>query len=228
MVRNSSAFVLAAVALGLTVDAAPVSAQTFEACRVPSVGVIYMVNVGDAPAACLDPSHVPFTWTEGGAPPDGSITTAKLENGAVTPAKIAPGAVVQWKSAGYGLVNLNTTALTTTNLTSLSVNAPVAGSVYVNSSGYCNTSPGATQFQMNVGWGTAATTQPSVAGGAAYILHPAGSPAGGGAQVPYASAEVFGVAAGTTTLYFNAHNFSGGSASCAGTNLLIFSAAQLP
>lgn len=228
MVRNSSAFVLAALAFGLALDGAPVAAQTFEACRVPSVGVIYMINVGDAPAACLDPSHVQFTWTEGGAPADGSITTAKLADAAVTAAKIAGGAVVQWKSAGYGLVNLNTTASTTTNFTSLSVNAPVAGFVYVNSSGYCNTSPGASQFQMNVGWATAATTQPSVAGGAAYILHPAGSPAGVGAQVPYASAEVFSVSAGSTTFYFNAHNFAGGSASCAGTNLLMFSAAQLP
>ena len=228
MVRNSSAFVLAALALGLAVDGGSVSAQTFEACRVPSVGVIYMINVGDAPTACLDPSHVEFSWTEGGAPADGSITTAKLADGAVTPAKIEAGALTRWKSAGYGLVSLNSTSGTTTNLASLSVNAPVAGFVYVNSSGYCNTTPGVSQFQTNVGWGTAATTQPSVAGGAAYIMHPAGSPAGVGAQVPYASAEVFSVAAGTTTFYFNAHNFSGGGSSCAGTNVLMFSATQLP
>ncbi len=92
MVRTSSVLV-AALAIGLTVDATAVSAQTFEACRVPSVGVIYMINVGDAPTECLDPSHVPFTWTEGGAPADGSITTAKLAANAVTSVKIADGAV---------------------------------------------------------------------------------------------------------------------------------------
>jgi len=99
MVRNSSAFVLAAFAVGLAVDGMPVFAQTFEACRVPSVGVIYMINVGDAPTACLDPSHVQFTWTEGGAPADGSITTAKLADGAVAAAKLADGAVTAPKLA---------------------------------------------------------------------------------------------------------------------------------
>jgi hypothetical protein len=82
--------VVALLTLGLP---AASSAQTFEACRVPSVGVIYMINVGDAPTACLDPSHVQFSWTEGGAPADGSITTAKLADGAVTSAKIADGIV---------------------------------------------------------------------------------------------------------------------------------------
>jgi hypothetical protein len=66
---------------------------------VPAVGVIYMINVGDAPAACLDPSHVQFSWTEGGAPADGSITTAKLADGAVTTVKLADGAVTTVKLA---------------------------------------------------------------------------------------------------------------------------------
>jgi hypothetical protein len=71
-----------------------VSAQTtFNACRVPGVGAIYMVGVAGAPSACLDASHVAFSWTEGGAPADGSITTVKLADGAVTSAKIADGTI---------------------------------------------------------------------------------------------------------------------------------------
>jgi hypothetical protein len=79
MIRVSSVGALAALlAAGF---AAPASAQTFEACRVPAVGVIYMINVGDAPTACLDPSHVQFTWTEGGAPPSNSVTSAMIVDG---------------------------------------------------------------------------------------------------------------------------------------------------
>jgi len=98
-------------------------AQTFEACRVPSVGVIYMINVGDAPAACLDPSHVQFSWTEGGAPADGSITTAKLADGAVTSAKIADGVVSEAdlaaNSVGASELGLEVVTLDATNIQAL-------------------------------------------------------------------------------------------------------------
>jgi hypothetical protein len=67
--------------------------ETFRACRVPEVGVIYMIGVGDAPAACLDPGHVEFGWIEGGPLGTASVGTAQLANESVTTVKIAPGAV---------------------------------------------------------------------------------------------------------------------------------------
>src|SRR5688572_23333425 len=82
---------LAGVGLALATTGS-VSAQTspFTACRVPGVNVIYMIDFGSgSPTACLDPAHVQFTWTEGGAPGPGSVTTAMLADGAVTTAKLA-------------------------------------------------------------------------------------------------------------------------------------------
>jgi hypothetical protein len=106
------------------------SAQTFEACRVPSVGVIYMINVGDAPTACLDPSHVQFSWTEGGAPADGSITTAKLADDAVTSAKIADGVVSEAdlaaNSVGAAEMGLEVVTLDAPNIQALFSNLTVS------------------------------------------------------------------------------------------------------
>jgi hypothetical protein len=88
MIRTSS-FSFAAV-LALTAPLSPLTAQTtFEACRVPDVGAIYMINVAGAPAACLAPSHVAFSWTEGGIPGAGSITSNEIADGTIVEADIA-------------------------------------------------------------------------------------------------------------------------------------------
>lgn len=118
MRRTSIVILVNAAALGLgAASASQAAAQTtFRACRVPSVGVIYMIGVSGAPTSCLDASHVEFSWTEGSAPADGSVTTAKLADGAVTSAKIADGTVV--------LADVDAT----------SIQARVAGSCAVGSS----------------------------------------------------------------------------------------------
>jgi hypothetical protein len=89
---GTAAIALAMILGGSAIDASAQS--TFTACRVPDVGAIYMIGVAGAPQACLDQSHIEFSWTEGGSTAaDGSITTAKLADGAVTSAKIEAGAV---------------------------------------------------------------------------------------------------------------------------------------
>jgi hypothetical protein len=47
-----------------------------------------MINVAGAPSTCLDPSHVQFSWTEGGQVADAAVTTAKIADRAVTFAKM--------------------------------------------------------------------------------------------------------------------------------------------
>ncbi len=66
---------------------------TFRACRVPDVGAIYMIGVLGAPAACLDGTHVEFSWVEGVAAAPGSVTNEILADGAVTSTKILDGAI---------------------------------------------------------------------------------------------------------------------------------------
>ena len=69
-------------------------ADVFHACRIPDVGVIYMIKEPGLPDNCLSATHVEFSWTEGiGEVADGSITTAKLADAAVTTNTIADGAV---------------------------------------------------------------------------------------------------------------------------------------
>ena len=95
--RLAPSLTLAAAVWVLAAVAAPsLSAQTtFTACRVPDVGAIYMIGLEGLPEACLDPSHVEFSWSEGGSVADGSVTTAKLADGAVASAKLAEAAVTE-------------------------------------------------------------------------------------------------------------------------------------
>lgn len=39
--------------------------QTFSACYVPDVGVVYLIKGTGLPPACSSPTHVEFSWTEG-------------------------------------------------------------------------------------------------------------------------------------------------------------------
>jgi hypothetical protein len=87
----------ASVAVALAaLFAGPAGAQgtTYTACYVPSVGAVYLIKRSGLPSACLSTAHVEFSWTEGGAVADGSVTTAKIVDGAVTTAKIAAGTSV--------------------------------------------------------------------------------------------------------------------------------------
>ena len=72
------------LALLAMLQAAPAASQatTFFACYIPSVGAIYLIKLAGLPQACLSTSHQQISWTEGGPPPDGSVTTAKLADGA--------------------------------------------------------------------------------------------------------------------------------------------------
>ena len=100
--------VLAAVALA--VAASPADAQTtYYACRIPPVNAIYMV---DAATACLNASHVKFSWEEGGTIADGSITTTMLADGAVTAAKLDPGITLGIGAGAVGTVELADAAVT--------------------------------------------------------------------------------------------------------------------
>lgn len=86
-------FVAAAVAMGI----APTDGwaqTTFTACWVPGVGAIYMIGQPGLPGSCLDPGHVEFSWTEGGAPAEGSVTESTIADDAVTSSKLADGAVL--------------------------------------------------------------------------------------------------------------------------------------
>jgi hypothetical protein len=95
----------AGLVLAAALGASPLGAQTtFRACRVPSVGAIYMIGVAGAPSACLDPNHVEFSWTEGGAAGPGSVGTTELADGAVTDVKIAADAVTSASIANATIV----------------------------------------------------------------------------------------------------------------------------
>lgn len=65
---------LAAALIGLTPahsSAQDDEPQTWHACRVPEVGVLYMIKESGLPQECLVPEHVEFSWTEAGEGPAG-------------------------------------------------------------------------------------------------------------------------------------------------------------
>lgn len=140
MVRISSVLA-AAVALvaSLSAGSSAVSAQTFQACRVPSVGVIYMINVGDAPTACLDASHVQFSWTEGGVA-DNSVTSAKIVDGSITPADLAASATPAGVDFTTGVTFFDPTTTSTTYAT-LDISHPASGYIIAQATiqVYCTT-----------------------------------------------------------------------------------------
>lgn len=72
---------------------------TFTACRVPDVGAIYMIGVEGAPSACLDESHIEFSWTEAGTLAEGSVTTTEILDGTVASVDIGADAVTSTQLA---------------------------------------------------------------------------------------------------------------------------------
>ncbi|MGE0160132.1 MAG: hypothetical protein AB7T31_12045 [Gemmatimonadales bacterium] len=206
MVRNSYAMAAAALAIGLAVDGAPALAQTtFQACRVPSVGVIYMINVGDAPTACLDASHVQFSWTEGGAPADGSITTAKLANNAVTTAKLA---VPPRAAATAGTSVAVTLTSTFASLGNVAITVGGAGSIVVHAAGTTEVSASNCSY-MYYGIAESPTGTPTSTG----FLNRADFGATGVANFGYSAMNAVYLdtvaAPGTYTYYFVARASSG-------------------
>lgn len=77
--------------LAISLGAHEIEAQTtFTACRVPDVGAIYMIGVEGAPSACLDETHIEFSWTEGGGTlSEGSVTTTEILDGTIETVDIA-------------------------------------------------------------------------------------------------------------------------------------------
>jgi hypothetical protein len=218
-----------ALAAALTTsDASPVAAQTtFWACRVPAVGVLYMI--ADAAANCLDGTHVKFSWTDGGAPGantvnsaaiidatlatgdhgvgsvnsaaivDATIATADIANAAVTTAKLAaPAAAVQANSVG----NTNITAVLA-SMGSVTIVAPTAGRVlvYAVGNGYVSNTDTLVEF----GIGTSATTMtgtPSYGG----FLNSAASTS---FYFPVAAMETYNVSAGSQTYHLVMRRWGG-------------------
>lgn len=155
---NSRLLFGAAIAALLAVDpTAGVAQTTFQACRIPNVGAIYMINVAGAPAACLDASHVAFSWTEGGAPADGSVTTAKLADGAVTSLKVADGTigVADIATDGVGAAEIVADAVGTSEIAANGVGtAEIADGAVTQAKLDAGVSLGFTTVTARIGTGT--------------------------------------------------------------------------
>jgi hypothetical protein len=80
--------------------ATPLGAQvpaTFNACYVPQVGAMYLINLPGLPAACLSSNHTPISWTDG--IPDGAVTIDKLADNSVGSPQLVNGSVTTGKLA---------------------------------------------------------------------------------------------------------------------------------
>lgn len=101
---------LAAVTTFLaSLGASELQAQTtFTACRVPDVGAIYMIGVSGAPSACLDETHIEFSWTEGsGSLTEGSVTTTEILDGTIASVDIGADAVTSAEIADGTVANVD-------------------------------------------------------------------------------------------------------------------------
>ena len=137
---------------------------------------------------------------------------------------------MSWKSASFSFANLGTAAGSVTNLATLSFTAPQNGFVWLQSSGYCNTQQGATTTEIWVGWATSPSSAPDFFNGQAAVFRIIGGVPTGISASPYSISAVFSVVTGPHTFYLNGENLTGTTIAdnCLGTNILIFTTAQLP
>ena len=91
----------------------PVPPPVIDACYVPASGTIYRVNAAGAPANCLSPTHVRFTWNQQGLKGDKGDTGAKGEMGATGPkgdkGDTGPAATLQYARVSTAVTVLRNT-----------------------------------------------------------------------------------------------------------------------
>jgi hypothetical protein len=111
-----------------------------------------------------------------------------------------------------------------TNLLQLTITVPANGFLSASANGYCNTNTSSSEVQWAYIIGTSPTqgwTFPSP-----LVLFPSGSNVD---QFPLMAQSVFGVSAGSNTIYLNVDNIVGTSLSSCGAQMTaIFTPAQLP
>jgi len=88
--RHKAGTLMIAAVLSLPLPLTVAAQTTRDACLIPSVGVIYLINVETTGEECIT-GHTPIALN--GPLSDGSITTATLADGAVTTEKIADGTI---------------------------------------------------------------------------------------------------------------------------------------
>lgn len=81
---------IAALTMGTALQAQEAS-TTYYACYIPRSGTVYMIKQPGLPTGCVDPAHVPFSWSAEGRPGTGG---APGDAGPVGPKGVqgAPGA----------------------------------------------------------------------------------------------------------------------------------------